>query len=1235
MLQTRRSQANQLKIIQDNHYTKSKKIGASKIAREKYLRMDIGCKIKGCLICGAYNQQYISPLLDLVDKDLFILGVDVSIDTVLALSNIIDTAASRFIVCLDWPEITNFIIPQTLIDALDYRNRTRSIKKLRSFIADLGKKCIYFPNTSFYPTFRIKSKAESSTEFDTRGTNYIQYCNHYTFSYVLLTKIPDNSINSVDQIDYVKFENYVKLNCPNRIQEFESIKAATESGDMDISDTTLEEYLASKSSKKNSLNHTTYLSTLELEDGLLNKSIFQGTIKYRKIVSKYKDQIATVTLSSQNQIPVWLVGDFCINRAIDGDTVAVKYLTKDEISMLEIESMIGDTKNQKNETFVETVEDTETTEVGEEITEENYLNPANNFENLLYCKVVAVINRNWDPIVATIQIDDRYANYHFAVPLNKKLPKIIIYHSNVIDIEKNRIIVIIDDWQIGNRYPDGHFVRSIGKIGDLETELSALLVENKISLSQSDLYFSEQVLNEMPNKAKNDRWKPSYNQKGRRNITDKVIFSIDPVGSKDIDDAISFEKITNSKTGTTEYELGVHIADVTEFVKPGSATDLEARKRGTTIYMADRRFNMVPEILSEDLCSLRSNADRYAVSVIWKMDASYNIKSVWFGKTLINSKCEMSYESAQLILNSYSKNKDNNPKIDQKYSLGLRVFNFTQAMKTLRAKRIKNGALELESNEISFAFNEDKKIASIKPKQKLEIHSVIEEAMIMANCEVAKRILKTLKSSAMLRIHVDPIEQRFQSIKELAIYKGFDIDTSSNLSLSKSLKEIEKNTGQKNSKFISFLKSMTILALSEASYVSSGTIPSSRGFKHYGLAVDTYTHFTSPIRRYSDIIVHRQLLQCLSDIDEISTVCSDMSKINLDQNFAKKSEIDLNSLTEIKAITDHLNIKNRNSKKIQRASATLFQTKYFMDLISEIRGDNTSFMKTAIITGICINGLKAKIPDLGITGSLSFQKMGTPGSPQNDYVMLPLSILTFKVEDAFKRIPFCRIVEANKIEIKVELPSFEYLQENMNSITENMFKSNTSGLKCELVSLKLYPDYLKQHCKLSNSQTQNKTSMKKIENKSVIISYKVLEEIVVFINVKTSEYSLPEIYFELVRRSVSESGINNATHEKNKIIDLDKLEKRSESDPLYRKSKNGILDKLSESINEKTNDRVNNSSFSITETGNEITCKTNISTKKSKKIKAALEKIQNKSPNSLYCIIDKFQQMMLTEHTTE
>ncbi|OLY82363.1 DIS3-like exonuclease 1 [Smittium mucronatum] len=158
-------------------------------------------------------------------------------------------------------------------------------------------------------------------------------------------------------------------------------------------------------------------------------------------------------------------------------------------------------------------------------------------------------------------------------------------------------------------------------------------------------------MNEMPVDTKSNPWKPSLNDEGRLDIRNKVVFSIDPIGSLDIDDAISFETLKPSGSRNLEYELGVHIADASYFILPESASDLEARKRGNTIYLADRRFNMVPEILSENICSLRSGSPRYAVSVIWKLDESYNVLSVWFGRTLIKSVSEMSYESAQYILN--------------------------------------------------------------------------------------------------------------------------------------------------------------------------------------------------------------------------------------------------------------------------------------------------------------------------------------------------------------------------------------------------------------------------------------------------------------------------------------------------------------------------------------------------------------------------------------------------------
>ncbi|PWA03751.1 hypothetical protein BB558_000069 [Smittium angustum] len=1028
---------------------------------------------------------------------------------------------------MDWPELKELIICQTVIDALDSRDRTRTIRKLIEQIENPSKKFVFFSNTVFSETAITKNE---STLLDTYNIALVKlgewYYKHFqktkTVSIIVTDSTRYNNYQT-EGVEYVDFQSFVEINCPNKLNEFEEIKRVTENSDMDITTCTLEEHLIRKISAPSKMGFTEYLTKREIEDGLSNKTLIQGTIKFLKPNRKDKLKKAIIDRNSSGKPSISIKGDAYLNRAIHGDFVAVKILDKTEIQALErfnagsVPDELEITENGEDKT----TEIIEYIDFGEQIDGdfENVDDEVNkNVEDMVYGRVVGIIKREWRPYVATLQADDTNSLYQLVVPFDINIPKIRIHYLNPFEIKNARIVVVIDEWPLDSKYPQGHFVRCLGKSGDLESEIDSLLVEYGIATSQSDLEFSMSVLNEMPVDTPENPWKPDYSDEDRLDIRNKIIFSIDPIGSLDIDDAISFETLVDPKTGKPEYEMGVHIADASCFIRPGSESDLEARKRGTTIYLADRRFNMIPEVLSEKICSIRAGRDRYAVSVIWKLDYLYNIKSVWYGRTLIKSTCEMSYESAQWILNDtsgvHSDSIGNSFKLEKSLDnvLRPRICGFAKAMQILRSRRMENGALELESTEIKFSYNSEKQIQSMKPKEKLVIHGVIEEAMVMANSSVAKRVLQYYPNSAMLRIHTYPKPERFETLKNLAKLRGFQIDCSSNLALSKSLKFIEEKAGKTDRSFVFLLKSMTVFALSEACYISASVVKTTgQDFKHYGLAVDFYTHFTSPIRRYSDIVVHRQLLETLK---------MDKNKIKIGDdnlNNQNKSYVFLNTPDYIEKISDHLNTKNRNSKIVQRASTLLFQTKYIQNLISKLDKKDV-FVKKAVITGISTNGLLANIPDIGLTCQLRFKSDIDSNQSNEDHnqVLVPLSALSGKLEDMNVFIPGCVITSTTSTLIEVMLPL------KLPLVNKNRIDNANDDER--LVSEGEYVQYLNKFCKdkkkdIGLNQPYNSILDNSDERLRKIV-FTVFDSIEVVVKIKDSSFRHSQLYFVLVKKNV-------------------------------------------------------------------------------------------------------------------
>ncbi|XP_040081758.1 DIS3-like exonuclease 1 isoform X3 [Oryx dammah] len=510
-----------------------------------------------------------------------------------------------------------------------------------------------------------------------------------------------------------------------------------------------------------------------------------------------------------------------------------------------------------------------------------------------------------------------------------------------------RVVVRIDSWESTSMYPNGHFVRVLGRIGELEGEIATILVENNISV----VPFSEAQMCEMPVNTPENPWKVnSQEERDRKDLRKThLVFSIDPSGCEDVDDTLSVRALDNGNL-----ELGVHIADVTHFVAPHSYIDIEARTRATTYYLADRRYDMLPAILSADVCSLLGGVDRYAVSVMWELDkTSYEIKKVWYGRTIIRSAYKLFYEAAQDLLDgNFSVVKDipEFKDLDEKSrqakleELVWAIRKLTDIARHIRAKRDRCGALELEGVEVRIQLDEKKNIHDLIPKQPLEVHETVAECMILANHWVAKKIWESFPHQALLRRHPPPHQEFFSELRECAKAKGFFIDTRSNKALADSL----DNANDPNDPIVNkLLRSMATQAMSNALYFSTGSCAEEE-FHHYGLALDKYTHFTSPIRRYSDIIVHRLLMAAISK--------------------DKKMEIKENlfSNKDLEELCRHINNRNRAAQHSQKQSTELFQCMYFKDKDPETE---ERCISDGVIYSIRTNGVLVFIPRFGIKGA--------------------------------------------------------------------------------------------------------------------------------------------------------------------------------------------------------------------------------------------------------------------------
>lgn len=444
-------------------------------------------------------------------------------------------------------------------------------------------------------------------------------------------------------------------------------------------------------------------------------------------------------------------------------------------------------------------------------------------------KVVKIISRSKNSFVGTVEI----SNGTFVVPDDRKMYKdIFVSPENSMGAKTDdKVHVELKPWTDPKKNPEGKIVRIIGRKGDHNTEMEAIVLESGFENN-----FPKEVLEEAEAVAAHERARMEEETSLRADLRDITTFTIDPFDAKDFDDAISVKKLSD---GT--YEIGVHIADVSHYVRPGSALDVEARKRGLSVYLVDRTIPMLPEVLSNDLCSLNERVDRLAFSAIFTMNEKGHITKRWFGKSTINSNKRFTYEEAQDVIN-----KKSGPFAEE-------LLTLNKIAHELRKEKFNNGAIDFETTEVKFKLDDKGVPIAVYKKERLDTHKLVEDFMLLANREVAEFIYKSHKTkqgASLYRIHDLPDPQK---ITDLAIFLkalGFDLKNTDGKITSKEINELLKkvdNTPQE-----SLIKTAAIRSMAKAIY-------STKNVGHFGLAFKFYTHFTSPIRRYPDLIVHRVL----------------------------------------------------------------------------------------------------------------------------------------------------------------------------------------------------------------------------------------------------------------------------------------------------------------------------------------------------------------------------------------
>ena len=422
-------------------------------------------------------------------------------------------------------------------------------------------------------------------------------------------------------------------------------------------------------------------------------------------------------------------------------------------------------------------------------------------------------------------------------------------------------------WPKHVKSPQVAVTEIIGNPGELNVEMNSILAEFGFPSR-----FPKRVLNEVelikePNYA--------IESKKRKDFRTKTTFTIDPNDAKDFDDAISIAFLESGNM-----EIGVHIADVGHYVKPESFLDKEALLRGNSVYLVDRVIPMLPERLSNELCSLRPHEDKLTFSAVFELDPNCNMLSSWFGKTIIHSDHRFTYEDAQEIIEGG----------DGPFKKEITQIN--KLAQKCRKQRLSNGALNVKSNEVRFRLDEEGEPIETVLKVSKEAHQLIEEFMLLANREVAKKLAKPEKNIKkginVFRIHDNPSEEKLNDLKLFLTSMGYEIIRKKNKPITYSLNNIMKDAEKRGE--LDLISPMIIRAMSKAVY-------STDNVGHYGLAFDYYTHFTSPIRRYADLVVHRSLIDFLNeqkigtDSKHLNYICNHISKMEKQAVDAERASI--------------------------------------------------------------------------------------------------------------------------------------------------------------------------------------------------------------------------------------------------------------------------------------------------------------------------------------------------------
>lgn len=879
-----------LKSKSYNRKTKSNKI--KKEVREVYLRDDIWCGASSCTTCDSAAARLSASTILVVDTNVVLNQIDL----------------------LENPAIDDVVVLSVVLD--EVKNKNLSVyNRIRALCSNSLRNFYVFSNTFHKDTHVDKMDKESPNDLNDRAIRVatLWYQKHLgdTTKVLLLTNDRENKRKATEEGIFAEtIESYVKsLGQPNLLDLL--VQPASE-------DVNMEDVEDLRPSKRKVI-YPEHKPMSEITSGLRRGIYHQGKLR----VNRYNPFEAYVGSESIGD-EIIIYGRTNMNRAFDCDIVAVELLPQEQW-------------HEEKSLFIAAEED-------DEDEDDVHLAPnsaddaprtaslaaaggENSAPSRPSGRVVGIIKRNWHSYCGSLESMPLPAGsgsiaHALFVSKDRRIPKIRIQTRQLGNLLDKRIIVAVDSWDCQSRYPFGHYVRVIGEIGDRDTESEMVLIDNDIDAKP----FSTQVLACLPPLP----WSVSSEDLAnpiRLDLRDLRAFSVDPPGCKDIDDALHCTALSNGN-----FEVGVHIADVTNFVHPGTPLDDEASKRGTSVYLVERRIDMLPKPLTEDICSLRADVERLAFSVIWELTPEAEIISTRYTKSVIKSCAALSYVEAQARM-------DDSRLMDP---LTTDLRNMNSLAKTMRHRRIERGALTLASAEVKFQIDtETHDPLDIGMYQIREANQMVEEFMLAANVSVAEQILRQFPLCSLLRRHPSPTKEMLEPLLRTAAAVGLNLDVSSSKALADSLDHAVGDDPY----FNKLIRILATRCMTQAVYFCSGDLTPPE-FHHYGLAAPLYTHFTSPIRRYADVVVHR-LLSASLGIYKLPSVFQDRPQLT--------------------SIADNLNYRHRNAQMASRGSVELHTLIYFRK-----RPTDTE----ARIVKIRSNGFIVFVPKFGIEGPVYLTPRG-------------------------------------------------------------------------------------------------------------------------------------------------------------------------------------------------------------------------------------------------------------------